>query len=482
MYLYRSATELAALIREGKATSEAVVREHLAHIRQHNNAINALVTVFEEEALAEARRCDLEAAEGRFRGPLHGVPVTIKEQYWIKGKHCSTNFCLLKDFVAPEDAVTVSRIRQSGAVILGQTNVPKNLLDYQVRGDQYPEGKNPYNPEYTPGGSTGGGAAALAAGFTTLELGSDFGGSIRVPSSFCGLYGLKPTEKTIPHYGSVPVQKTRRSSILHMVQAGPLARTPEDLELLWKILVGPHVSDRNVADIHWREPVAKEWSGYRIAFTTGWPGYNASRTVAEATRAFVSRLAEAGCHTKETIPGNNLHHETLRLYVSIFPYIIAQGVSWYVRKMIKWQLIRGLLKGKHGYWHEMNRAFRMNVNYYGESMYDKSRITRQWEEFFSRYDLLICPVAFGPAFKRCKTGSRLHYEDTDLIYLDYVWPYVGIFNASGNPSITIPLGLSKEGLPIGVQIVGRYWSEPELFAFAKKIAPLVPGFIRPAGF
>src|SRR6266540_7430834 len=197
-FIYKSATELAHLIREGRATSSDIVKEHLEQIKKHNEKINALISLFEEEALEQAAQYDRETKEGKFRGPLHGVPVTIKEIFWIKGKHSNMNFKMLKDFVAPEDAVVIDRIRKNGAVILGQTNVPRNLSGYQVRGDIYPEGKNPYNTEYTPGGSTGGGAAALAAGFSPLELGADLGGSIRVPAGFCGLYGLKPTEKTVP--------------------------------------------------------------------------------------------------------------------------------------------------------------------------------------------------------------------------------------------------------------------------------------------
>src|SRR4030095_9429191 len=174
-FIYKSATELARLIREGAATSSDIVRDHLEQIKKHNNKINALISLFEKEALEQADQCDQEAKEGKFRGSLHGVPITVKEIFWIRGKHSTTNFKMLKDFVAPEDAVVIERIRKSGAIILGQTNVPKNLSGYQVKGDIYPEGKNPYNTAFTPGGSTGGGAAALAAGFTPLELGADLG-------------------------------------------------------------------------------------------------------------------------------------------------------------------------------------------------------------------------------------------------------------------------------------------------------------------
>jgi amidase len=158
----------------------------LARIKERNGELNALVAVFEAEALAVAAERDRQAREGTFIGPLHGVPVTVKEQFWIRGKRSTLNAKMHKDFVAPEDAVVVERIRKSGAVILGHTNVPRFLLDYQVWGDLYTEGKNPFNTEYTPGGSTGEGAAAVAAGFSPLELGEDLGGYKRGTSELNG--------------------------------------------------------------------------------------------------------------------------------------------------------------------------------------------------------------------------------------------------------------------------------------------------------
>ena len=130
----------------------------------------------------------------------------------------------------------------------------------------------------------------------------------------------------------------------------------------------------------------------------------------------------------------------------------------------------------------MNKGFKLNANHYGQVMLQRSLITKRWEMFFKEYDFLICPVGFGPSYKRCKTGTRLHYEGKEMIYVNYVWPYNACFNVSGNPSITIPLGLGKEGLPIGVQIVGKYWCEPELIHFAKKVAAMTEGFIKPNGY
>jgi amidase len=389
---------------------------------------------------------------------------------------------MLKDFVAPADAVIIDRIKKSGAILLGQTNVPKNLLDYQVWGDIYPEGKNPYNTEYSPGGSTGGGAAALAAGFTSLELGGDFGGSIRVPASFCGLYGLKPTDKTVPLHGNIPLPKNAKTFLVHMAQAGPLARNLDDLQLLWKIIVGPHESDRSIPRIEWKESKKKSLAEYKIAWIDAWPGYEASTQVSNAIKKLTDDIKAKGCSLEKKIPDDSLHKESLKLFVSIFPYVIGQGTPWFVRAIIKMQLRNGVFKGVKEFWPEMNKAFKMNANHYGEVMLQKSLITQRWENFFKEYDFLICPVAHGPAYKRCKMGSKLSYDGKEINYLDYVWPYVACFNASGNPSITIPLGIGIEGLPLGIQIVGSYWSEPELINFTKQVTALTQGFIKPQGY
>jgi len=468
------------------ATSSEILKDHLEQIKKHNERLNALISIFEEEAIEQAAQCDRETKEGKFRGPLHGVPLTIKEPFWIKGKRSNTNFRMLKDFVAPEDAVIVSRIRKSGGVILGQTNVPRNLGDYQVMGDIYPEGKNPYNTDFTPGGSTGGGAAALAAGFTPLELGADFAGSIRVPASFCGVYGLKPTEKTVPLHGNFPLPKNANTFIVHMAQAGPLARAVDDVELLWKIIVGPHESDRNIPDIDWKRPLKHSFSDYKIAWTDGWPGYSTSSPLRDAIQTLIGKLKTNGCNVEKRIPDDSLHQDSLKVFMGLFPYVIAQGTPWFIRTIIKMQNRRRFLKGMKKESPQLMRAlndgFKLNANHYGKMLLQRNLITQRWEQFFNQYDFLICPVAFGPAYKRCETGSRLSYDGKEMVYANYAWPYVGCFNASGNPSITIPLGLSPEGLPLGVQIVSKYWSEPTLIDFAKRVSQLTDEFVKPLGY
>src|SRR6266536_4672806 len=244
---YATATELARWIRDREISSAEVTGAFLARIAAHNSKLNAIVHLFETEARSRAKEADEALSRGQSWGALHGVPVTIKEPIWIANTPSTLNSRRMKDFIAAEDAVLVKRIKSAGAVILGKTNVPVDLRGYQVKGDIYPEGKNPHRVECSPGGSTGGGAAAVAAGMTALELGGDGGGSLRIPAHFCGVFCLKPTDKTIPRYGMVPLPNEARGWLVNMAQPGPLGRSIDDLELLWEIIRGPDPSDFGIA-------------------------------------------------------------------------------------------------------------------------------------------------------------------------------------------------------------------------------------------
>jgi len=481
-FIYRSAIELADLISSGQATSKEIVTEHLEQIKKFNPALNAVIILLEEEALKEAEQCDEEAREGNYRGPLHGVPMTIKEQYWLKGTKTTVNFKMFKDWIAPEDAVIVDRLKKAGAIIMGKTNVPKNLTDYQVNGDIYPECKNPYNTEFSPGGSSGGSSAALATGMTPIELGGDFGGSIRNPSNWCGLYGMKPTESTVPGHGNICIPKGAKGFVFHMATAGPMARTPRDLELVWEIIRGPYNGDRTVPRIEWNNTIGKTLGDYRVAWVDGWPGYGTSEETRSLISNFAEQLQQNDCQTENEGPGNNLHERSLALWVRIFSQLLPQDIPRFIRPFMKMQMRKGLLNGFKKYKREMNKGFKDSFIYYSESMGIRAGIVDEWEQFFEKYDLLICPMSYGPAYKRGKTGAPIHYDGKKFVYLDYAWPYLTCFNASGHPGINIPLGLGKEGLPMGVQVVGPYWSEPDLIQFAKLVSEFTPGFVKPEGY
>jgi amidase len=481
-FIYKSAIELADMISSGEATSTEIVTEHLKQIEKHNPALNAVVILLEKEALKEAEKCDVEARLGQFRGPLHGVPMTIKEQYWLKGTKTTVNFKMFRDWTAPEDAVVVERLKHAGAIILGKTNVPKNLTDYQVSGDLYPEGKNPYHTDYSPGGSSGGSAAALAAGMTPVELGGDFGGSIRNPANWCGLYGLKPTENTVPKHGHICMPEGARGWVFHMATAGPMARTPADMELVWEIIRGTYSGDRTVPRIAWKNTIGTSLCDYKVAWVDQWPGYDTSEETKAMIGNFIGQLQKRDCGTENASPGKNLHERSLALWVRLFAQLIPQDVPMYFRPIMKMGMRKGMLKGFAKFRTEFNKGFRNSFIYYSESMGIRAGIVEEWERFFENHDLLVSPMSYGPAHKRTKQGTPIEYDGKTFVYLDYAWPFLTCFNASGHPAMNIPLGIGQDGLPMGIQVVGPYWSEPDLIQFARLVSEFTPGFIRPEGY
>jgi amidase len=474
---YMTATELARRICDREISSTEVTEAFLARVAAHNSTINAIVQLFDRDARSRAKQADDARARGESWGPLHGVPMTIKEMFLMANTPSTLNSRRMKDFVASEDGVFVKRLRAAGAIILGKTNVPANLQDYQVKGDIYPEGKNPYRLECSPGGSTGGGAAAVAAGMTSLELGSDMGGSLRVPAHFCGLFCLKPTDKTIPRYGMFPRPQSARGWLAHMGQAGPLGRSIDDIELLWKVIRGPDPSDFEIARIDWHPPSGRSLAQLRFAWTDGFEQYVASDETREQLAALAERIARAGAHVEKAAPA--MHPRAYEVYVQLLGALLGQDMPWLVRKIFPMFVARGLLKGQPHMVRLVRRALKMNTQEYAAALGLKRVLVEDIERFFVSHDVLLAPVSYGPAFKRCKQGSPLDFDGEMRPYNDYCEPYLAPFSASGHPALVMPLGTSKNGLPIGVQLIGAYWSEPELLHIARQLAPLTRGFVAP---
>src|SRR5262245_12908652 len=477
---YATATELARRIRDREISSAEVTEAFLSRISAHNSKLNAIVQLFEANARSRAKEADEALARGQSWGPLHGVPVTIKEMFLMANTPSTLNSNRLKHFVAPEDGVIVRRIKAAGAIILGKTNVPANLQGYQVQCDIYPEGKNPHRLECSPGGSTGGGAAAVAAGMTALELGADGGGSLRVPAHFCGVFCLKPTDKTIPRYGGFPFPQGARGFLVNMVQPGPLGRSIDDLELLWQILRGPDPAAFEIAPIAWRPPSGRALARLRFTWTDGFEEYVAGAATCELLAALAAQIERAGGRVQKAAPA--IHPRATEVFVHLLGALLGQDMPWPVRKLFPMFAARGLLKGQPHLVRLLRRALKMNTREYAAALGVKRRLVEDIERFFGSHDVLIAPVSYGPAFKRCKQGSALDFDGALGPYNDYCWPYVGPFNASGHPALVMPLGTSKDGLPIGVQLIGRYWSEPELLHIARQLAPLTQGFVAPQGF
>ncbi len=481
-YIYKSATELAVMIRRREAASTEIVSEYLANIKNNNYKYNALIWLREQEALAEAKLADEAVARGDTAEPLLGVPVTIKEMFWVKGSPSTLNAKMF-GFIAPRDGVVVQQIKNAGAIILGTTNVPFMLSDYQTQGEVYPTGNNPYDTTRTPGGSTGGGAAALAAGFTALELGSDLGGSIRVPAAFCGLWGLKPTVGAVnTTQGATPDTVTKFSRFA-LASPGPLARTPEDLELMWNVIRDTKIDERFQRRIDWQPASNKTLGQYKIAWMEDWPregeSVKVSGEVKERLNALLAALQQHGA-TAEKIAPDIIYDDLVKMFLASFGYMMGEGQPWLLRKFMQMGM-QNMSDGSPNF-----AAFDASIMDASDAGWNKVQTDRKaliekWEAFFKQHDFFICPITYGAAFKKCATGSLIPASEGQTVkYMAYV-PYSYIINATGHPAVIIPTGLNAQGLPLALQIVGANYSEAELLHFAKLLQPLTPGFVKPQG-
>lgn len=475
--LYKSATELAAMIRNHQATSAEIVTTYINNIKNNNYKYNALVWLFEADALREARRCDSLLADGTILGPLHGVPMTVKEVYFIKGKYSTLNAKEIGGFMPDYNQKIVEQLKKSGAVIIGTTNVPYMLLDYQTYGDIYPPASNPYDTSCTPGGSTGGGAAALAAGFTPLEVGSDMGGSVRCPSAFCGLYGLKTTEKALDLWDMEYPGMKSEMKYASLAVCGPLARNPEDLELLWNVL--RQTPNAVLPPFSYDFDTAKSLNQYRVAWNDKWVFGNdslrASADIREKLTALIDSLQHHGVTTEKTSP--QTYEKNLQLFFAELCALQSSSQPWIIRQLMM-PSFKKLDDGKidkHLAWQLMST---MSPALWDSTLALKKSLVTEWDHFLTDHDFFICPVMLTDAYKKCERGTPLMVDGQEIFYWNN-GAFCLSFNALGYPSIVIPLGLDKEGLPVGVQVVGKYFSEPKLIAFAKQLEGITPGFIKP---
>lgn len=480
-YVYQSATALAALIKSGKVTSVEIVQEHINHIKNLNWKYNALVWLKEEEALQQARNADAAVARGDTALLLLGVPVTIKEQFYVKGFPTTLNNKRIT--VIPEyDASLVDEIRKAGAVILGTTNVSYMVSYYQTYGEVYPAASNPFNTDKTPGGSTGGGAAALAAGFTTLELGSDLGGSIRLPSAFCGLWGLKPGFGSLSLTG-IANEELFAPKRMAMASPGPMARSAKDLTLFWEVLIKTK-DGRFQQQINWKSPSKKPLKDYRIAFADQWGTKSRPLTVGKDSKDKISQLVtilkQEETQTTRAIP--ELFHPMEDLFLMSLAHIIGDGHPRVFREIL-WSVSSKDLKT---YNPDLAKRVKTHFSQNTEAQWatlqqERKQLTDQYEQFFKNYDFLITPAAYGSAVDKCEGCDWITLNGRKAMPSLAYYGFLYAFNATGHPALVVPMGLGTDGLPIGVQIVGPYHSESELLYFAELLEPLIPGFQRPKG-
>ncbi|MBE7469159.1 MAG: amidase [Anaerolineae bacterium] len=456
--VYTSATSLAQAIRERKVSSAEVVAAHLERIEAVNPSLNAIVQLASETARAQAKAADAALARGQLIGPLHGVPVTIKDALETAGLISTGGTLGRATYIPPQDAPVVARLRAAGAIILGLTNVPEMSYGYESDNLIYGRTNNPYDLARTAGGSSGGEAAIIAAGGSPLGLGGDFAGSIRVPAHFCGIAGLRPTPGRAPGTGYLPML----GGLVGMLsQNGPLARYVEDLSLMLPIIAGADWRDPRVVPMPLGDPGQVNLKSLKVAFYTENGIVPPTSETAGAVKAAAQVLAEAGLTVVEDRPP--CLEQSTELFLALLSADGGAGMDMALQLAGTQQVhpaLQGLLESMRP--HALSAAEFMGL-WYRWDMWRSVLLS-----FMERYDVILSPVCAYPAMPHGTTGQHLA-----------AFSYVQTYSLTASPAVVVRAGVSPEGLPIGVQIVPRHWREDVALAVAQQIETALGGWQRP---
>jgi amidase len=455
-----STASLAWAIREKQVSSEEVVSAYLARIAAINPALNAVVQLRAEDALADARQADAALARGEVRGPLHGVPFTVKDTYDVAGMICTCGTQGRAQNIAQHDATAVARLKAAGGIVLGLTNLPELCLAAESDNLIYGRTNNPYDLERTPGGSSGGEAATIAAGGSPLGLGTDSGGSVRIPAHFCGIAALKPTWGRVPLTGLFPPPVGTPGRIRH---PGPLARRVEDLALALPILAGVDWRDPGVVPMPLDDPQAVQLKGLRAAFYTDDGLAPPTPETVKTVQGAAQQLIEAGLNVEEARPPGV--EQSLEFFLSVGGADGAVGLQRLLDSVGTTALspLLQLMLRAAG-----SRA--MTLPEFGAFLARWDVWKGEMIGFMQQYDVLLSPVVAQPAPQH---GTTFHPN----VFIGF--GYAATHNMTGWPAVVVRCGTSPEGLPIGVQIAARPWREDVALAVALHLETALGGWQPP---
>ena len=445
---FAPAFELRKLIDSKQVSIVELTELFLRRIETINPTLNAYLTVIADEALESSRASEDALMQGEALGPLHGIPISIKDLDVTKGIRTTLGSLLFKDHVPDKDSIVVERVRKSGAIILGKTNTPEFGFSGTTENRLGDACRNPWNPERTSGGSSGGAAAAVASGLCTIATGNDGGGSIRIPSSFCGTYGIKPTRGRVPRSGGVG-----RAAYSTFSQAGPITRNVRDAAVLLQVLAGP--DSRDPACIRQQPPdFAEALDGGVNGLRIGWSsdlGYAAADSeVLSATSQAAQVFEELGSIVEEVEMGL---HDPFQTFWDLF------STTAYV---------------SYGHLYEsqaedMTESARVTIEYgaqrttaeYSRALLRLEQFTAQVDGILEKYDLLLTPTLAVSAFPIDQRPKEIGGRDVNPFwgYTPFTYP----FNMTTQPAASIPCGFSSDGLPIGLHMVGRRGEETTVF-------------------
>jgi Asp-tRNA(Asn)/Glu-tRNA(Gln) amidotransferase A subunit family amidase len=463
---FLSAVSMAEQIRKKKVSPVDLVDAHLARIEKLNPKLNAFVQVDAEGVCRQARTAEDAMVHSKKLGALHGVPMSIKSSIEVKGMRCEAGSKLRVGVVATQEAPLVSRLRDAGAIILGTTNTPELLMAWETDNLLYGRTNNPWDLSRTPGGSSGGEAAAIASGCSAAGVGSDGGGSIRVPAHFSGICGLKPTPGRIPATGHFPAS-VGPFALLGVV--GPMARTVADLKVMFEVMQGPDDGDPSAVPVPVRWPDPDDLKKLRVGYFEDDGRTPVTLETRAAVRTAAEALKRAGFEVEPFRPKGL--EQARQLWWQLFG--IAGGM-----------LLGPMAKGREADLSPILKQFSSWVadepSHTGQTLLDtwimRDVVRMQVFSQMREYPILLCPVASIPAFRH---GERTWSIDGQTVqYLD-AWSYTEWFNLLGIPAAVVPVVRSNEGLPIGVQIVGRPWEEELVLAVAAELEAQRGGWQAP---
>jgi amidase len=450
-----TATEMRAKLLAKEVTSEQLVLACLTQIETQNPKLNAVFQIQKQEAIAQARKADLALKAGEAIGPLHGIPFTLKDLFETKGVITTAGSNMFKDNVPEQDATLVKRLKAAGAILLGKSNTPELALSDECNSPVYGRTNNPYDLTRTPGGSSGGAAAAIAARMIPFDIGSDIGGSVRLPAHFCGICALKPTHGRIPTTGHIPSYGDAFSQFNH---AGPMARSVDDLELLLEVLNGPDWKDPFAQDVPLAASSDVKVNELRIGFYTDDGLVTVPEMYKNAVNNAVEALKKSGCETSHQLP------EQVQFGGEILVEHFLYDGSEHLRNFVNSnnpELMGEELKG----W--LSLGTDATVEDAQKANARLAKLRNSMIQVFENADVLIAPVAPVVAFKHNSADGT---ADSSMMQA---------YNLTGWPVATIPVAMSEDGLPIGIQIIGRPWKDEEVLAAAKAIESSLPALPAP---
>ncbi len=476
---YWSARQIAHAIREGSLRSRDHVEAMLERIQELDGPLNLVVTRDPDRARAEADAADHEAARGRFRGPLHGVCMTIKDSFMTEGMRTTSGAPELADFIPERDAVPVARLRAAGAVILGKTNLPLYAADAQSYNAVFGQSNNPWNSERTVGGSSGGAAGALAAGFTPLELGSDIGGSIRGPASTCGVTGHKPSYGIVPAIGQIPGPPGTLTQA-DLAVAGPMARDVEDLELGLDILAGPDEWYGRAWSLTLPAPRREALADYRVVAWFDEP----SAPIDGKVRALLGAAAEALTRHGARVDFKARPDFEFERAIQIFWQLLGAAMCGaFSHDEIEKMALRSDETTEE---HAIGARFSSQRHRAWLSANERRLQLRQrWHAFFREWDAVLLPVLPTPAILHDHAEPmgrrRIVVNGEPRPYFDQL-TWMGLAGPAYLPATVIPIGVTSEGLPVGIQIAGPFLEDRTCLDLAKRLFAILGGFRTPPGY